>query len=366
MSFVLHLFVASQKGFMRDRMALFWTFAFPVFFILLFGVIFSGSRQEPVAVGVVRDGAARSAGAARPDPVEAALRGNPALEVRAGTRAELADRLAAGDLGVVVHAPASLAADVAAGRPAEVEVIFDPVSASARDVAVPVIAAALSELDGALRGAPPLITTRLTTVTADRLRTIDFLVPGILAMALMQLGLFGTAAPLVQLRERKVLRRLGATPLPRWALLVSQVLHRLTIALVQVVIIIVVGRVVFGVEIGGNVALLAVFCVLGALTFISLGYLIAALSPTEESVFGISSVLNFPMMFLSGIFFPLEVMPDWIRPVVQAIPLTYLGDGLRQLMVGAPPVHALGLDALILGLWLAAAVTLSIRLFRWE
>lgn len=361
MSFVLHLYAASQKSFMRDRMAMFWTLAFPVFFILLFGVIFSGSRQEPVAIGV-----AQPAGAGGPDAVSAALRGNAALEVQAGARAELTDRLAAGDLRVVVDAPPSLAADVAAGRPAEVEVIFDPTSAAARDVAVPVIGAVLSELDGALRGAPPLITIRFTTVTADRLRSIDFLVPGILAMALMQLGLFGTAAPLVQLRERKVLRRLGATPLPRWALLVSQVLHRLTIALVQVVIIIAVGRLVFGVEIGGNVGLLAVFSALGALTFISLGYLIAALSRTEESVFGISSVLNFPMMFLSGIFFPLETMPDWIRPVVQAIPLTYLGDALRQLMVGAPPAHALGLDALVLGLWLAAAVTLSIRLFRWE
>ena len=122
----------------------------------------------------------------------------------------------------------------------------------------------------------------------------------------------------------------------------------------------------FGVEIGDRIGLLAAFCVLGALTFVSLGYLIAALSKTEESVFGITSVLNFPMMFLSGIFFPLEIMPDWIRPVVQAIPLTYLVDALRQTMVGAPPVHALGLDALVLGIWLAVAAVLSVRLFRWE
>ena len=265
MSFVLPLYVASQKGFMRDRMALFWAFAFPVFLMLLFGVIFSGFGGEPVAVGVTQP--AGAAGAVPPDPVGTALRAAPALEVRAGTRAELADQLAAGDLRVVVDAPPGLAADVAAGRHVTVEVIFDPTSAAAREVAVPVISAVLRELEGVLRGAPSLITTRFTTVTADRLRPIDSLVPGILAMAVMQLGLFGTAAPLVQLRERKVLRRLGTTPLPRSALLVSQVLHRLTIALVQVVIIVAVGRVVFGVEIGGDVGLLAVFCALGALTF---------------------------------------------------------------------------------------------------
>ena len=359
---VLALYLASQRTFLRDRMALFWTLAFPVLFILLFGVIFSGSGQDPVAVGVVR---AAGAGGA-PDPVLAALNGIPALAVHAGTRAELMDQLGAGDLRVVVDAPASLAGDVAGGRAVEVEVIFDPTSAAAHQIAVPVIGAALRELDGVIRRRPALIATRFTTVTADRLRTIDFLVPGILAMALMQLGLFGTAAPLVQLRERQVLRRLGATPLPRSALLLSQLLHRLTIALAQVVIIVAVGRLVFGVEIGDRVGLLAAFCVLGALTFVSLGYLIASLSKTEESVFGITSVLNFPMMFLSGIFFPLETMPDWIRPVVRAIPLTYLGDALRQTMVGAPPVHALGVDALVLGIWLAVAAVLSVRLFRWE
>lgn len=362
MACVLPLYIASVKSFLRDRMALFWTLAFPVLFILLFGVIFSGSGQDPVSVGVVRP----TGSGAAPDPVLATLSSIPALEVRTGTRDELIDQLAAGDLRVVVDAPPRLAADVAGGRSVEVEVIFDPTSAAARQIAVPVIGAALGELDGVIRRRPTLITTRFTTVTSDRLRTIDFLVPGILAMALMQLGLFGTATPLVQLRERQVLRRLGATPLPRSALLLSQLLHRLTIALAQVVIIVAVGRLVFGVEIGGRVGLLACFCVLGALTFISLGYLIAALSKTEESVFGITSVLNFPMMFLSGIFFPLQTMPDWIRPVVQAIPLTYLGDALRQTMVGAPPAHALGLDALVLGIWLAATVVLSVRLFRWE
>ena len=171
---VLSLYVASQKAFLRDRMALFWTLAFPVLFILLFGVIFSGSGQDPVSVGVVQPAGAGGA----PDPVLAALNSIPALEVRAGTRDELMDHLGAGDLRVVVDAPPSLAGDVAGGRAVEVEVIFDPTSAAARQIAVPVIGAALRELDGIIRRRPALITTRFTTVTADRLRTIDFLVRG--------------------------------------------------------------------------------------------------------------------------------------------------------------------------------------------
>ena len=153
MTSVVPLYVAAQKSFMRDRMALFWTLAFPVLFILLFGVIFSGSGQDPVSVGVVRP---RDAGGV-PDPVLAALSSIPALEVRTGTRAELMDQLGDGDLRVVVDAPPSLAGDVAGGRAVEVEVIFDPTSASARQVAVPVIGAALGELDGVIRRRPALI-----------------------------------------------------------------------------------------------------------------------------------------------------------------------------------------------------------------
>ena len=179
---ILPLYVASLKTFARDRMALFWTLAFPVLFILLFGVIFSGSGQQPVPIGVVQvTGADDTA-----DPLLRALRAIPALQVRTGTRSELEKALGDGDLRAMVVAPQQLAGEVAAGRSVEVEVIFDPTSAAARQVAVPVIDAALRELDAAISGRPTLISTRFTTATADRLRTIDFLVPGILAMALMQ------------------------------------------------------------------------------------------------------------------------------------------------------------------------------------
>ena len=78
------------------------------------------------------------------------------------------------------------------------------------------------------------------------------------------------------------------------------------------------------------------------------------------------NIITFPMMFLSGIFFPIEVMPDFLRPVLEALPLTYLGDGLRQIMVGATPLHSLTTDIAVLGGWLIVCMVLAIRFFRWE
>jgi len=144
------------------------------------------------------------------------------------------------------------------------------------------------------------------------------------------------------------------------------VLHRLTIGLAQTLIIILVGMLIFKFQVIGNMALLAGFVLLGALMFVALGYLISGLAKTQESVIGISQLINFPMMFLSGLFFPVDFMPAWIRPVVTAMPLTYLADALRQIMVGATPVYSLWVDLGVLAAWLVVSAALAVRFFRWE
>jgi ABC-2 type transport system permease protein len=172
-------------------------------------------------------------------------------------------------------------------------------------------------------------------------------------MALMQLGVFA-AIPLVQQREKLILKRLNATPLPRWTLVGSNVIVRLIIAAVQTVLILGIGITVLDVEVAGNWALIAGFVVLGALAFTSLGYVIASFARTEEAANGMTSIVQFPLMFLSGIFFPLEIMPEWLRGVATFMPLTYLGDALRQTMVGGGAYAPLGVDVLVLGGWMIA------------
>jgi ABC-2 type transport system permease protein len=181
----------------------------------------------------------------------------------------------------------------------------------------------------------------------------------------MQLGVFA-AIPLVQQREKLILKRLNATPLPRWVLVGSNVLVRLVIAAAQTALILGIGVSVLGVQIAGNWLAIVGFVALGALTFTSIGYVIASFARTEEAANGMTSVVQFPLMFLSGIFFPLEIMPDWLRGVASFMPLTYLGDALRQSMVGGAPFQPLPIDALVLVGWLAVTLGISARYFRWQ
>ena len=192
-----------------------------------------------------------------------------------------------------------------------------------------------------------------------------YFVPSILAMALMQLGIFASI-PLVSQREKQILKRLAATPLSRITFVGSNVVMRLIIAALQTILIVGIGAWLFGVTIVGNVLVVVGFIALGALTFLAVGYIIAAWARTEETANAGTSIVQFPLMFLRGIFFPISFMPGWLQPVAAAMPLTYLADALRQTMVGGAAYASLAVDALVLGGWMLVCFLIAARFFRWQ
>lgn len=361
MKALIHLYIAGLKEFIREPMALFWTVAFPISFVIMFGTVFAGSNDPSYEIGVLVEDSGQ-AGTALGEVFQSV----EVFEIAEGDRETLEALLADGEIRALIVIPEDLTQQIAAGEPASVEVRYDPSNQVTAQIVLTIVEKVVDAFDREITGSRSLVSIEPVTVTSSDLRTIDFMLPGVLAMALMQLGLFGTAPALVALREQQILRRLGATPLPRATLLASQVMQRLTIGFGQMGLILILGVVVFDVAILGSLALLAAIALLGALTFVAMGYMISAFAKTQESVTGITSILNFPMMFLSGVFFPVEIMPDWIQPVVKAIPLSYLSDALRHLMVGAPSAFGLGLDVAVLGAWLLVCSVLALRFFRWE
>lgn len=359
------LSLANLKSFTRDRSALFWTLAFPIVFVILFGTIFAGGGSGYQLAWVDQDGSTASAA------LRKAFVDNAPVKLTDATLDGAKDLMRKGSVDAIVVIPSGLAASIAANAagqhpaPVAVTVITDP-SRSNTALTVQQIAAGL--VLGAnlqLSGTAPLLTIATDTLQTQQLNSVSFFVPSILGMALMQLGIFASI-PLVQQREKGILKRLNATPLPRWALVGSNVVVRLIIAAAQTALILGIGTAVLGVQISGNWLVIVGFVALGALTFTSIGYVIASFARTEEAANGMTSVIQFPLMFLSGIFFPLEIMPSWLRGVATFMPLTYLGDALRQVMVGGAPFAPLSVDALVLGGWLVVTLGISARYFRWQ
>jgi ABC-2 type transport system permease protein len=186
-----------------------------------------------------------------------------------------------------------------------------------------------------------------------------------LGLSIMQVGIFA-AIPLVADREKLILKRLAATPLRRWQLVGSNVLMRILIAFTQAVIIVAVGSLLFGVEVVGSLILVAAFVTLGAMAFLALGYVIASFAKTEDAANGMTSMIQFPMMFLSGAFFQIDQMPQFLQVVARLIPLTYLADALRQVMVGGAAFAPLWVCAAVLLGWLVVCFGIAARKFQWQ
>jgi ABC-2 type transport system permease protein len=293
----------------------------------------------------------------------------PLFEIMPGSLDDRRTAIEAGDLTAIVVVPAgygdSVAAAAAGGPPVTLTLYTDPSSQNTSQTIQQVVGQVVGGVNQTLSGRPPAVTVASQSIQTTNLSAAAFFVPSILAMALMQAGVFA-AIPLVQQREKLILKRLSATPLPRWTLVGSNVLVRLGIAAVQTVLIVAIGMVMFDVQILGNPLVVAVIVALGAVTFISIGYVIASFARTEETANAVTSVVQFPLMFLSGIFFPLEFLPDALRTVAAAMPLTYLGDALRQVMVDGTPWMPLSVDLAVLGAWLAGGLLISARFFKWQ
>ncbi|HTG41215.1 MAG TPA: ABC transporter permease [Methylomirabilota bacterium] len=357
---LLLLTAANIKSFTRDRAALFWTLAFPLIFIFLFGSIFSGGNNDRTIGFADLDKSTHSA------ELQAAFASQPNVKLIEASEDDLVAQMRDGKLSAVLVVPAGFGATIdAKTAPATIKVYTDPAQTAAQGATFQLVGGVLGAVNQAASGRPPAVTFTNQAVQTQDLTFISYLVPSILGMSLMQLGIF-SAIPLVADRQKHILKRLQATPLRRWQLVGSNVLMRLIIAVVQTVIIVGVGATFFHVEVSGNWLTIGLLVVLGSLAFIALGYVIASFASTEESANGMTSVVQFPLMFLSGTFFPIDSMPDALRTVARALPLTYLGDALRQVMVGGTAFSPLWLCVAFLVVWLVVCFAVAARFFRWQ
>jgi ABC-2 type transport system permease protein len=365
MKTLLGLTVANLKGLTRDRAALFWTFFFPVMFVLLFGVLFSGSSDSKVSVGWVdQDGTAASG------QLRGAFANVPLLTLQDGSLDAETAAMKRGDISAIIVVPQGLQTAVGEAKAGSkssvtIQLYTDPAQTQTTQVVQGAVSQIANGFNLAVQGGSNIVTVDQKTLSSTNISTVTYLVPSILAMALMQLGVFA-AVPLVQQREKGILKRMGATPLQRWKLVASNILLRLVVAAVDTVLIIGIGIAVFHIQLVGNMAAALGIVFLGAGAFLALGFMLASFLKTEEQATGVVQVVQMPLMFLSGIFFPFDFMPDFLRSVARLLPLTYLGDGLRQTMVNGTQVAPLSVDVLILAGWLVVCLAIAARSFRWE
>jgi ABC-type multidrug transport system permease subunit len=324
--------------FLREPEAIFWTFLFPILLAMGLGIAFRNRPADVLQVG------------ATTAQLTQALAGDKGLtaatmDEAAGTRA-----LATGNILLL-----------AIQRPEGIEYKFDdtnPDARTARLVADRAIQTAAGRHE-AVRAEDQL-------VHETGARYIDFVVPGLLGMNLMGSAMWGLGFSIVDARQKKLLKRMVASPMPRWQFLASFLLSRLLLLIVEVVVFLGFSRLVFGVPFRGALWELALLCVLTSLSFSAIGLLVSSRAKTMEAVSGLMNLVMLPMWILSGIFFSATRFPAVIQPLVRALPLTAAIDALRGNMLQGMSLGQLAAPVALLLVWAAAAFAVSLRIFRWR
>jgi ABC-2 type transport system permease protein len=198
------------------------------------------------------------------------------------------------------------------------------------------------------------------------IRSIDYLLPGIIVMGAMVTGIMRTATAFVQEREQGIYRRLALTPLTRTTLIGSQLLQHYLVIIVQTLLLVAIGGVAFKTHLTGNTALFWLTLSVGALCFMSIGFALTGLIKTLRSATPIIQITYFALMFLGGIFFPNSLLPKWLENAAGILPSTQMGDALRAVVYNGAGIGDIWQKLAIMGAWIAVCMVISIRFFRWE
>ena len=292
-----------------------------------------------------------------------AFEGIDNVETREGSRdGELAS-LQDGDLGAVVIVPVGFADDLGRGS-ATLPVYYDNSNPVRIGYVTTTVNAVVDSYNDQVVGQTSAVTVQQQAISTKNVRFIDFLTPGMVGMTIMWVNL-GVGFMLVSWREQGILRRLGVTPLRPGALILSQAMGYSLVSLMQVLIVLTMGRLVFDVSINGSYLWLAVTALLGVAAMLFIGYAIGSLLRSVTSVNAVLNLVAFPMIFLGRSYFPLETPPA-LAPLVNAIPLTHLNDALREIVNHGGGLGDIWLSWVILAAWIAGGFGLSMRLFRWQ
>ena len=363
--------LANLKMFYRDRATVFWAVLFPIVFMGLLGLGFG--RTDPVRfdVGVVdEDGTAWSLG----------LWGTLSNESLPFDVVNHSDRDAAlplledGTLDVVVIIPQGFGAFMEnqtepggnRSQTLQLPVYWGLDEQGSGQVALQAVGEVADRYFREVTGSPPKLGVAPEAVTAQNLDYIDFLAPGILAMAVMQSGMYGLALFIVSSREKRILKRLHATPVGASFILAGRIIPSLLISFVQVCLVLALAVFAFGVQIVGNVLVLLVAAFFGALVFICFGFFVSSISKSADSAENLTGLLTFPMFFLGGVFIPIERLPEAVQILAYMMPLTYFSDAVRQVMIRGAGLLEIGVDLGVLAVFAVVVFAIAVKLFRWE
>ena len=341
-----HLLMARMKELKREPEVIFWVFVFPLLLAFGLGIAFRNKPADAPPVVIVAGPRAQDAVALlEHSPQPGAFK----IQVQDADTALRGFRLGKYDLVIEPDAQGGF------------QYRYDP--------ARPESTLARAQVDDALQtasGRHDVLETKAVTSSDPGSRYIDFLIPGLLGMNLMNSGMWGIGFALVDMRQRKLLKRFVGTPMRRGDFLLALLSSRLVLMLIEIGLLLTLGVVVFHMKVMGSLFTIVLLGSAGAVAFGGIGLLTASRAQKIESVSGLMNLVMMPMWLLSGVFFSSKRFPDATQPFIQALPLTQLNDALREVMLEGKSLPEIAWRLGILVLFALVTFTLALKWFRWQ
>ena len=354
-----------SKGFLRSKIGLFFSLIFPVILILLFGAIFAGNGGGPATVYVQnQDGLPAS------NLFIAALNGSngptqsatwPITLVLVGQGENMSSFLQSHSSSDGLIVPPGFTMALQSGTEVNLTLYGNPASTTS-EIVREVVSSVVNEFN--LKGAQPTIGVKTLTATTQSTKYIDFLIPGLIGFAVLTSPMFALVNISSQYKRDKVFKLLSLTPLTKTEWLLAKIVWYVVLTAISFLLMCATGIYGFGAHVTFSWGILP-FLILGPFLFVSLGMLVGTVSNSPESAAVVGNLITFPMMFLSGTFFPVSGMPMYLQTIAHFLPLFYVIDGLNNVMIyqNIAPAY---LDLGVLLVTAAIIFALAVKFFRWR
>lgn len=353
----------------RNWQALFWMFMFPVVIMSLIGWVLGGSTGGNAKIAFIDKNKSPIS-----KQIVKSFKNIEGIKIENGSDKKKMQSLKDGKINAILifqknnltNSTDKSNSKIIPLDKINVKLLYDPSEAFTSQMIRSTIHSLIGGFEKNISKTPDLFKITEEKTAAKNMRFVDFLLPGIIGMSIMSTAVFGLSSTIVTYREKGILRRLKITPLPLSYFLGARVLVQLVLSIIQTVILIIYGRLAFGVHIVTNIFPLIITVAIGSLCFINIGFLVASIANTTNSADTIANIINMPMMFLSGVFFPIDGAPSWIKPIIKILPLRFLVDSLRDIMIRGKNLGYIQNNLFILLAITIVLFGLAIKLFKWE
>jgi ABC-2 type transport system permease protein len=358
----------------RDPMAMFFTVLFPLIFLFVFGTIFGNSDNVNISVALINNSDSDFAKSFVKD-FDSQDNNTFTVNQDITSLSDAKQRMSRSEISSIIELTdnfGQITGDCQISQPAsclpsgQLNVYYDEGSPEAGRLVATILSGTLEEISVQMTGQKPLFKVDQKSIGVAGLSQFDYTFAGLLAFTIMSMSIFGLSNQLPAEKKTGALKRIKATPFRAYQLVIGMVLAYLVLTILSMAVMLVVGILVFDFNMRGNWLLLTIFALLAMVVMSSFGAAVASWAKNENQSTPLSQLIAFPMMFLSGVFFPRFLMPDWLQSITNWVPLTPVSDGVRLIVTESASLLTLLPQIGLLAAWGIVVYLIAFRAFRWQ